>query len=88
MSSAILDKLGISSFDTACSLIVLKRHKFYESRNQYRKNLVQYFKKNKDDLDEDSLRRLNKNPLRILDSKNPDMRTLVANAPKLINHFR
>lgn len=54
-------------------------------RQAYKKILVDYFTSNSEKLDEDSQRRLHKNPLRILDSKNPDMQTLLAEAPKLID---
>ena len=49
-----------------------------ESRLNYRNILVDYFSSNRNDLDEDSLIRLEKNPLRILDSKNPDMKSFFA----------
>ena len=52
-----------------------------ESRKNYRNTLVEYFQSYRDKLDEDSLNRLDKNPLRILDSKNPDMQDLVKAAP-------
>ena len=54
-----------------------------ESRFNYRNILVDYFSSNRNDLDEDSLIRLEKNPLRILDSKNPDMKSLINNAPNI-----
>ncbi len=54
-----------------------------EARATYRETLVEYFSAHKDQLDEDSLRRLDSNPLRILDTKNPAMQELVANAPSL-----
>jgi histidyl-tRNA synthetase len=62
----------------------------------YRESLVSYFQEHLDELDEDSLRRLETNPLRILDTKNPAMQQLVANAPELmaylgdesLEHFR
>ena len=54
-----------------------------ESRLNYRSILVDYFSSNRNDLDEDSLIRLEKNPLRILDSKNPDMKSLIKNAPSI-----
>ena len=41
----------------------------------------------KDQLDEDSQRRLSTNPMRILDSKNPSMQELIANAPQLLNYL-
>jgi histidyl-tRNA synthetase len=53
-------------------------------RSVYRDSLVGYFKQHLDQLDEDSLRRLGTNPLRILDTKNPAMREVVANAPELM----
>ena len=58
-----------------------------ESRAVYRKELVGYFEQHKDQLDEDSLRRLDSNPLRILDTKNPALRDVVADAPKLMAHL-
>jgi histidyl-tRNA synthetase len=53
----------------------------------YRETLVAYFEQHKDCLDEDSLRRLNSNPLRILDSKHPAMQDVVANAPELMSYL-
>ncbi len=54
-----------------------------ESRKAHKLALVEYFRANLDQLDEDSLRRLETNPLRILDTKNPDMQVLVEAAPSL-----
>lgn len=54
-------------------------------RQHYKTLLVDYFKKHFDSLDEDSKRRLDKNPLRILDSKNPDLKKLIDEAPKMID---
>ncbi len=53
------------------------------SRGQFREILVGYFRDHYVSLDEDSQRRLETNPLRILDSKNPDMQALIDNAPRL-----
>lgn len=58
-----------------------------EDRHKYRDILTDYFKAHHEQLDEDSQRRLGTNPLRILDSKNPDMATLIAKAPKIIDHL-
>lgn len=58
-----------------------------ESRRAYRERLVEYFGAHASALDEDSRRRLKGNPLRILDSKNPDMQSIVANAPLLTDHL-
>lgn len=58
-----------------------------ETRRAYRDTLVRYLQQHRDELDEDSLRRLETNPLRILDSKNPDMQALIEAAPKLLEHL-
>ena len=57
------------------------------SRSLYRERLVEYFRAHESALDEDSRRRLGGNPLRILDSKNPDMRMLIEGAPILSDHL-
>ena len=57
------------------------------ARAMYREKLVAYFEQHRELLDEDSQRRLLSNPLRILDSKNPAMAELIANAPKLTEHL-
>ena len=54
-------------------------------RAEHRAALVTYFEQNKAQLDEDSQRRLITNPLRILDSKNPEMQALIEGAPKLLD---
>ncbi len=54
-----------------------------ESRQRYRGTLVEYLRDRYADLDDDSRRRLESNPLRILDSKNPDMLDLIEAAPAL-----
>jgi histidyl-tRNA synthetase len=58
-----------------------------ECRASYREALVEYFNSVKSRLDEDSIRRLDKNPLRILDSKNPDMQEVIAGAPVMLDHL-
>jgi histidyl-tRNA synthetase len=58
-----------------------------ESRQQYKKVLVEYFSRYRELLDEDSLRRLERNPLRILDSKNPALREVIDDAPLLGDHL-
>jgi len=52
-------------------------------RAQHRAELVTYFERHQDQLDADSTRRLATNPLRILDSKNPAIAALLADAPKI-----
>jgi histidyl-tRNA synthetase len=58
-----------------------------ESRVGYRERLVEHFRRHEHALDEDSRRRLGGNPLRILDSKNPAMREIVAGAPLITDHL-
>jgi histidyl-tRNA synthetase len=53
----------------------------------YREKLIAYFEKNKEVLDDDALKRLYENPLRILDSKNKQMQPMLNSAPKLIDYL-
>lgn len=57
------------------------------ARAIYREKLVEYFSVHLEQLDEDSRRRLHTNPLRILDSKNPDLKTLIDQAPQLLDYL-
>ena len=56
-----------------------------ESRKEYKRQLQDYFNDHQKELDEDSLRRLGRNPLRILDSKNPDLQEIIESAPKMVD---
>jgi histidyl-tRNA synthetase len=56
-----------------------------ESRARYRETLIEYFSGVKSELDDDSIRRLEQNPLRILDSKNADMQAIVTAAPVMLD---
>lgn len=58
-----------------------------QSRSKHRADLVHFLTERKDALDDDSLRRLEKNPLRILDSKNTDTQRAIADAPRLIDYL-
>ncbi len=58
-----------------------------EARAAYKQSLVEYLSARKDQLDEDSQRRLDSNPLRILDSKDPGTQALLADAPSLTDHL-
>jgi len=58
-----------------------------QTRIAYKQVLVDYLEQHRGLLDEDSLRRLETNPLRVLDSKNPAMREMLDNAPALIDHL-
>ena len=83
MSNRLWQRLGMSEN------VVLELNSLgsTEARKQYRDVLVDYFESHQSELDEDSQRRLQTNPLRILDSKNPEMQELNENAPKLIDHL-
>ena len=58
-----------------------------DDRARYREDLVAYLRARFDQLDEDSQRRLDSNPLRVLDSKNPDTQALLVDAPKLADYL-
>ncbi|GAA6141197.1 histidine--tRNA ligase [Hydrogenophaga sp. 5NK40-0174] len=58
-----------------------------EERKAHRQALVAYLQEHESELDEDAKRRLHSNPLRILDTKNPDMQGLVNEAPKLMEYL-
>lgn len=83
MSAAILERLGIKQFAS----LQINSLGTKESRAAYRQHLIDYFKKNRDVLDEESIQRLERNPLRILDSKNPALKDLISHAPKLTSHL-
>jgi histidyl-tRNA synthetase len=58
-----------------------------EERVRHRAELIAYFERHAERLDEDAQRRLHSNPLRILDSKNPAMQEMILGAPQLIDHL-
>ena len=58
-----------------------------EARAAYRDALVAFLEQHKDGLDDDCKRRMYSNPLRVLDSKNPDVQTLLNDAPTLADHL-
>ena len=82
MSARIWKRLGLRG-------LALKLNSLgtVESRRAYRERLVEYFGRHLDLLDDDSRRRLDGNPLRILDSKNPAMAEVIAGAPLLTDHL-
>ena len=82
LTSRIWKKLGVDSIQLELNSLGTP-----ESRKDYRSILVEYFKDHMDTLDEDSLLRLEKNPMRILDSKNPEMSELNHAAPKMSDHL-
>lgn len=83
MTARLWDELGLKhqlalEINSLGSLIARKSHK---------ESLVNYFTQHLNYLDEDSKRRIQTNPLRILDSKNPDMQELIEKAPKLLDYL-
>ena len=78
LGAAILDALGVQG-NTTLELNTLGNT---ESRTAYRAVLVEYFGDHWDGLSEDSRTRLERNPLRILDSKNEGDRAIIAGAPE------
>ncbi len=82
MSARMWQQLGISKIELQINSLGTP-----EARLSYRAALVEYFSGVKNQLDEDSIRRLEQNPLRILDSKNPDMRPIVEAAPVMLDYL-
>ena len=83
IASDLLNELGISQHIT----LELNSLGDPESRADYRDALVNYFSGHKSKLSEDSLARLEKNPMRILDSKDDGDRVLVENAPRIGEYY-
>jgi len=79
MTARLWKKLGINA------RLLINSLGSAESRAIYKQALTQYFTAHYEVLDEDSQKRLYRNPLRILDSKNPALAECVAGAPKLID---
>jgi histidyl-tRNA synthetase len=79
----ILDELGMAEHVT----LELNTLGDKESRQVYRDALVAYLEGHKERLSADSLHRLERNPLRILDSKDPGDRAVLADAPPLEEHL-
>jgi len=82
MTARFWKKLGLKNLELQLNSLGSN-----EARTSYRIELINYFSALRNQLDEDSLRRLETNPLRILDSKNPTMQTLIENAPQLLKYL-
>ena len=80
MCAALWGKLGIT--DVRLEIGTLGS---VESRNLHRGRLINYLEQHLGELDEDAHRRLHSNPLRILDSKNPEMQQIIDGAPRLLD---
>ena len=79
LGAAILEELGVAARTT----LELNTLGNTDSREAYRRVLVDYLEARRDELSQESLSRLARNPLRILDSKNAGDREVVAEAPLL-----
>ena len=83
LTARLWRELGINEFVT----LELNSLGSNEERSNYRDALVIYLTEREALLDEDSKRRMHTNPLRVLDSKNPQVQTALADAPKLSDYF-
>jgi len=82
MSARMWRRLGISKLSLELNSLGMP-----DARTRYRDALVEYFSSVKSELDQDSIRRLERNPLRILDSKNPDMQGVIESAPVMLDYL-
>jgi len=82
MSARLWRELGISKLGLELNSLGTG-----DARQQYRDTLVEYFSSVKNQLDQDSIRRLERNPLRILDSKNPEMQAINDAAPVMLDYL-
>ncbi len=83
MADQLLSELGIAQHIT----LELNTLGDSQSRAAWRAALVEYFEAHRDVLSEESLSRLSKNPLRILDSKDPDDRGICHAAPRIDDYL-
>ena len=83
LTSRLWRELGINEFVT----LELNSLGSNEERAEYRDALVAFLTEKEEFLDEDSKRRMHTNPLRVLDSKNPDVQAALVGAPKLADYF-
>ncbi len=82
IATDILNNLGLKNLSLQLNSVGDKI-----SREKYRQVLVDYLTPYKDDLDTDSVDRLTRNPLRILDSKDPKTQEITVNAPSIIDYL-
>lgn len=80
MCARLWDDLGLEDVRLELNSLGSK-----EERAEHRARLIEYLEAHQDRLDEDGRRRLHSNPLRILDTKNPELQDLVEGAPKLMD---
>ena len=78
----LLAKLGVKNYELHINTLGNS-----QVRQDYHDALVNYFKPVRDQLSDDSKRRLEKNPLRILDSKDEQDKQFLPNAPKIVDYL-
>ena len=82
LANSVLTRLGLKKVKLHLNSIGCK-----ECRPAYREALVSYYKENEAKICDTCRERLSKNPLRLLDCKNPDCHALAQNAPKTVDHL-
>jgi len=80
MTARLWKQLGLSGIELQINTLGT-----IDDRARHRTRLIRYLEAHQDQLDEDAKRRLHTNPLRILDSKNPALQAIIADAPKLLD---
>ncbi|MFN8361308.1 MAG: histidine--tRNA ligase [Candidatus Kapaibacterium sp.] len=80
LAVALLNRIGIHEYKLELNTLASK-----EVRQKYREELVRFLQANKEKLSPDSQVRLEKNPLRVLDSKNPNDKMVVIDAPTILD---
>lgn len=83
LSARLWEKLGITEHVT----LELNTLGDPAERAAYREALIAFLEQHKDKLDEDSQRRMYSNPLRVLDSKDPQVQSILADAPALMDYL-
>lgn len=82
LTARLWRSLGLAGIDLDLNCLGTR-----EEQSAYRARLLEYLRDNEGDLDEDSVRRLQTNPLRVLDSKNPQLQPLIEAAPAPVDHL-
>ncbi|OOZ38365.1 histidine--tRNA ligase [Solemya elarraichensis gill symbiont] len=82
MTASLWQALGIDGLELQINSLGTS-----DERAAYREELVKFLRQHEEKLDDDSKRRLETNPLRVLDSKNPDVQAIVADAPTLMEYL-
>ncbi|MCE0493171.1 histidine--tRNA ligase [Vibrio salinus] len=83
MTARMWRELGISDYVR----LELNSIGSLEARANYRTALIEFFEQHQEVLDDDAKRRMYTNPLRVLDTKNPDIQAILGDAPKLSEYL-